>query len=128
MGPDRTEGYPRPGLPGLVESLIDVERCQIAISYTAGVHRELCEQFIAARNGKPPWSTKAFVLTVPQIHHHAVVRSGIFADGLHDEYPQDWTRQALKTLEEATESYMVEVIAESFIWKQQLIKIAHAEV
>jgi len=35
-----------------------------------------------------------------------------------DEVPREWTKQAVKTLEEATESYMVEVIAESSFRKQ----------
>jgi len=42
-----------------------------------------------------------------------VVRSGMFADGFRDKGPREWTKQALKSPDEATESYMVEVIAES---------------
>jgi hypothetical protein len=30
-----------------------------------------------------------------------------------DQSPQEWTKQTLKTLEEATESYMFVVLAES---------------
>ena len=59
------------------------------------------------------WSTKAFIRTVREIEHHDVVSSGIFADEFRDKGPREWTKQALKTLEEATESYMVEVIAEA---------------
>jgi len=77
-----------------------------------GVRRELRNEFIAARNGKPPWSTKAFVRTVCEIEHHDVVSSGIFADEFPDKRPHEWTKQALITLEEATEAYMVEVTAE----------------
>ena len=72
----------------------------------------LCNEFIAARNGKPPWSTQAFVRTVHEIEHHDVVSSGMFADELPDKHPHEWTKQALITLEEATEAYMVEVTAE----------------
>ena len=32
-------------------------------------------------------------------------------DKFPDKRPREWTKQALMTLEEATESYMVEVIA-----------------
>jgi hypothetical protein len=77
-----------------------------------GVHRELRIEFIAARNGKPPWSTKAFVRTVRKIEHHHIVSCGIFADEFPDKRPREWTKQALITLEEATEAYMVEVTAE----------------
>jgi len=38
------------------------------------------------------------------------VSSGIFADEFRDKRPREWTKQAVKTLEEATELYMVEVI------------------
>ena len=87
---------------------IDVERSQIMIWYTAEVRRELGAQFIAAHNGKPPWSTKAFVRTVRDIEHQDVVSSGIFVNKFRDNGPREWTKQALKTLEEAMELYMVE--------------------
>ena len=66
----------------------------------------MCNEFIAARNGKPPWSTKAFVRTVRKIEHHDVVSSGIFADEFPDKHPREWTKQALITSEEAKEAYM----------------------
>jgi histone H3/H4 len=50
---------------------------------------------------------------VRKIEHHDGVSSGIFADKFHHKGPQEWTKQALKTLEEATEAYMVEVIDEA---------------
>ena len=78
-----------------------------------GVRRELRNEFIAARNGKHPCLTNAFVRTVREIEHHDVVRSAIFTEQFPDKRPREWTKQALKTLEEATESYMVEVIAEA---------------
>jgi hypothetical protein len=68
---------------------------QLTVSRTMGVRRELRNEFIAARNGKPPWSTKAFVCTVRKIEHHDVVSSGIFADEFPDKHPQEWTKQAL---------------------------------
>jgi hypothetical protein len=77
-----------------------------------GVRRELRNEFIAARNGKPPWSTKAFVSTVRKIEHRHAISSGIFADEFPDKHPREWTKQALIILEEAMEAYMVEVTAE----------------
>jgi hypothetical protein len=53
-----------------------------------------------------------FFRTVRNIEHHDVVSSGILVDEFPDEHPGEWTKQALITLEEATEVYMVEVIAE----------------
>jgi len=47
------------------------------------------------------------------MEHHDVVSCGIFAYEFHDERPWQWTKQALITLEEAMEAYMVEVIAKS---------------
>jgi hypothetical protein len=76
------------------------------------VHSELRNEFIAARNRKPPWSTKAFIRTVREIEHHDVVSTGIFADLFPDKRPREWTKQTFITLEEVTEVYMVEVTAE----------------
>jgi len=73
---------------------------------------------MAARNGKPPWSTQAFVCTVCEIEPHDVVSSGIFTYKCRDKSPREWMEQALKTSEEAMESYMVQVIAKSHFWKQ----------
>jgi hypothetical protein len=56
---------------------------------------------------------KAFIYTVREIEHHDVVSSGILPDAFREKGPQEWTKQALKTLVEATELYMVEVIAEA---------------
>jgi len=56
----------------------------------------------------------AFFRIVREIEHHDVFSSGIFADEFHDKGPREWTKQALKTFDEATESYMSEVIAASF--------------
>jgi len=66
----------------------------------------------AALNGKPPCLTEAFVCTVCEIEHGDVVSSGILAEELHDKRALQWTKPASNTLEKATESYMVEVIAE----------------
>jgi len=38
---------------------------------------------------------------------------GFYAVKFCDKYPQEWTKQALFTLEDATAAYMVQVIAES---------------
>jgi len=40
------------------------------------------------------------------------VSSVIFADDFPDKRPREWTKQALITLEKATEAYGVEVSAE----------------
>jgi len=85
---------------------------QLTEKQTPGVCRELRNDFIAARNGKPPWSTKAFVCTVREIEHHHVVSSGIFADDIPDKRSREWTKHVSITLQEATEAYMVEVTAE----------------
>jgi hypothetical protein len=77
------------------------------------VRREICDQCIAADNGKPSWSMKAFIRTVRKIKHHDVVSPGVFAFEFRDKCPQEWTIQSLKTLEEATESDMVDVIGEA---------------
>jgi len=67
---------------------------------------------IAARNGKPPWSTNSFIHTVCKIVYHDVISSGIFAEQFREKHPWVLTKQALKTLEKAMELYMVEVKAE----------------
>jgi len=100
---------------------IDVEGGQLPITCSFGIHRALRNQCITARNGKPQWSMKAFVRIVCEIEYHDVVWSGIFADKFRDKGPRKWTNQVFKTLGEATESYMVEVIAESSLWKQKPI-------
>ena len=61
--------------------------------------------------GKPPWSTKAFVPTVRAMERDDVIRSGISTGRFRDKGPREWTKQALNTLEEPMESYMVEVFA-----------------
>jgi hypothetical protein len=60
---------------------------------------------------------KAFVRTVCEIEHHDVVNSEIFTDEFRDKHPWEWTKQALITLEEAIEAYMVEVLAKSHCYK-----------
>jgi hypothetical protein len=64
---------------------------------------------------------KAFVHTVHKIKHLAVVSARIFPGKFHDKHPQEWTKQALITLEEAAEAYMVVVLADSHCYKHQLI-------
>ena len=91
---------------------IDPISGRLTVLRTAGVCIELRTKFIAACNGKPPWSTKAFARTVREIEHHDVVSSGIFGDEFPDKRPHEWTKQASITLEEATEAYTVEVTAE----------------
>jgi hypothetical protein len=45
------------------------------------------------------------------MEHHDVVSPGIFIDKFPDKHPQEWMKQALFTLEQATEVYMVELTA-----------------
>jgi len=87
---------------------------RLTIYGAAGVRRELLVQFIAAHDGKPPWSTKEFVSTVREIQHYDVVNSGIFPDEFSDKHPGEWKKLAFSTLEEATEAYIVEVLNESY--------------
>jgi len=91
---------------------IEANSSQLTVSRTEGVGRELRNDCIAARNGKPPWSTMAVVRTVREIQHPDVVSSGIFADEFSDKCPCEWTKQASIPLEEASEAYMMEVTAE----------------
>ena len=100
---------------------IVVNSHQLTIKRKVGVHRALHDQFIATRNGKPPWLTLSFVRTLCEIDHHDVVSSGIIADKIPGKLPRAWTKQALITLEKATEAYMVEVFTKSHRYKQRLI-------
>jgi len=54
------------------------------------------------------------------MEHHNLISSGIFSENFRDKGSREWTEEAWKTLEEATELYMVEVIADSSFVKQQL--------
>jgi len=53
------------------------------------------------------------VRTFHEIECQDVVSSGISADQFRDKLPHERTKQAAKSLEEATQSYRVEVIPES---------------
>jgi len=79
---------------------------------TAGFRRELRNELIAARNGKPPWSKKAFIRIVCGTENCNVVRCRNFAREFPDMHPRKWPKQALITAKEATEAYMVEVTAD----------------
>jgi len=68
---------------------------------------------MASHNGKPLWLTMTFVDTAHQIANQNFVSSGIFLERCCAECPWEWTNQALMIVEEATKSYMVNVIAES---------------
>jgi len=94
---------------------------QLTVYHTAGVHREVHNQFIAAHKRKPSWSTKAYVRTDCAIEHHGVVSSGIFGDEIPDKHPREWTKQDLINLQEPMKAYMIEVIATSHCLKQKLI-------
>jgi hypothetical protein len=92
---------------------ITVNDGQQTVWYTVGIRKELRDQCIAAHNGKCPWSTKSFTRTVLEIEHRDVISCGIFVDTLRSKRPWEWTNRALISLEEATEAYIVEVIAKS---------------
>jgi len=94
---------------------IKVDNHQRTVKSTAGVCRALHDQFLATHNGEPPWSTEAFFRTVREIGHCDVLSSGIMEDEVWYKSPQEWTKRALNTVEEAMELYMVQVIAESQI-------------
>jgi hypothetical protein len=49
---------------------------------------------------------------VRKIEDHDGVSTGIFAHEFLDKYPCEWIKQALITLEKATEVYMVKETAE----------------
>jgi hypothetical protein len=53
---------------------------------------------------------KALVHTVREIEQHDVVTAAIFAHEYWEKGPWERTRQALKTLEDPTELYVVEGI------------------
>jgi len=86
---------------------------QFTVQHKVGLFRGLHNQFITAHNRKPPWLTNALACTVCKIEHHDAVSSGIFAYEFHPNPSWEWMKQAFITLMEATETYMVEVIAES---------------
>jgi len=98
----------------------------LTVCHTPDVYQELHDQVVAAWNGKPPWSTKAFLHTVREIEHHNVVSSGLLAEEFGNKHPRQWTKHALITLEEGTEAYMVEIIAASHCLKQQPISCRYS--
>ena len=98
-----------------------VLRCQLAIIRKAGVPRDLHDQLTPVCNGKPPRLMEVFVGTVCKFEHHYGISSLGLVYELHVRHPRQWMKQALNTLEEPMELYMVEVIAESHVWQQQHI-------
>jgi len=62
---------------------------QLTVSHSAGVRQELPDQLIAASNGKPPCSTKAFVCAVSEIEHPDVNSSGMVADEFPEKHPRE---------------------------------------
>ena len=92
---------------------IEVNGHQWIIWHKSGIRKELRDQFIATRSGKPPWSSQAVVCTVCKIKHHDVISSAIVVDEFPNEHPRKWRKQVLITLEEAMEEYMAEELAKS---------------
>jgi len=91
---------------------------QLTIYCMAGICRVLWDKLIAAHDGKPPLLTTGSVRTVCGIDHLDPVPFGIVGDKLCHDGSREWTNQALNSLEEASEAYMVEVIAKSHFVKQ----------
>jgi hypothetical protein len=58
------------------------------------VPRELCDQCIAAHNGKPLGPIQAIVRTVRKMEHYDVVISGILMVKFRDKHPRQWTKRA----------------------------------
>jgi len=63
----RSSKYTKQNAIGCESIHIDVDDGEPTVYHPAGVRRELHEQFFAACNGNPPWSTKAFVRIVREI-------------------------------------------------------------
>jgi hypothetical protein len=57
----------------------------------------------------------AIVRSVHEIEHPGNVSSGVLADEFREKHHQECTKQASKTIEEARESWMVEVRAQSTV-------------
>jgi len=70
-------------------SQIELDCSQVLVYPAPGVYRELSDQFIPARDRKPPWSSKAVVSTVCEIEHHDIGSSGIIADKVIDQNPRE---------------------------------------
>jgi len=83
---------------------IEVDGSQLTWNCTAGIARELCEQFVVAPNKKPTCLPKAFIRMVHEVEHYDVVSSGLFADQFHEKCPWQCTKWALNILKEATEA------------------------
>jgi len=66
----------------------EVNGRQLTAYCIAGVSWELHTQFIAARDGKPPWSTKEFVRTVREMEHHDVFNAVMFGDIFPAKHPR----------------------------------------
>jgi hypothetical protein len=80
---------------------------------TAGVCRKLHNQPIATQIRKPLLLWMVFVGTLREIDRHFFFSTEIFTDEFPDKHPRELMKQALICFPEATEAYMIEVIAES---------------
>jgi len=99
-----------------------VNGCQPASSYIAGIHGQLSDRFIAAHNEKPAWSMNAFFDTVREIEHDDVLSSGIFTHEYHHKHTHEWTKPVVNTFKEAMGAYTVKVtLSDSYFQQQQLI-------
>jgi hypothetical protein len=63
--------------------------------------------------GNLQWSTMECVHTVHETQYYEVSGSGSFTDELPDTHTLDSTKHAFIAIEDATEAFIVEVIAES---------------
>jgi len=68
----------------------EVDGSQVTIKSPAAVCGALHDRFVAARNGKPPWSTKILIHSVNKLHVQDIVSCRIFEGELWNNYPQEW--------------------------------------
>jgi len=104
----RSSKYPWQHAIGYEYNHIMENGFRLTVKGMVAIPTELRDQFIAASNRNPPWSSKPFVHTVCKIEHHDVVSSGILEHKFCDKGPQKRTKHALNTLEEGAEVYIVD--------------------
>jgi len=91
----------------------EVDIRQQSIYWTSSIQWELYDEFCSVHEWYPPWSSNALVGIVRNIKQHEVISSAMFAFEFHEQHSWELMKEALNTLEEVMEAYIVEVIAES---------------
>jgi len=100
---------------------IGVDGYQQTIQFTAGIWRDLSEQQKAAYNGNPPSSSMGICCISLEIERHCSIISGIVLSDFHVNHVWQYTKQALNTVENAMEAYVVGVPAKSHILTLPLV-------